>query len=224
MGSPKYIEATRTSGFTFRSTDIGVVLDVMIHDIDLVLSLVGELPKKIDALGISVLGGHEDVANARLEFPCGCVATLSASRVSYQQIRHMQVWSPEGFAGIDFAARSATLVQPSETLQRRQFDVDALTAEQVDYYRQHFAAEHLPQEQLAFEAVDALALEVEDFVSSIQTGRRPRVTGEAGRDALQVAESILASIEAHLWDGSRDGRVGPLALQTQSNIARAMAA
>ena len=117
----------RSSGFTFRSTDVGVVLDLMIHDIDLVLSMVGSPLRKVDALGFSVLGGHEDVANARLEFECGCVATLSASRVSYEQVRRMQVWSAEGFAAIDFAARTATLVRPSETLRRRQFDVDALT-------------------------------------------------------------------------------------------------
>ena len=73
---PKYIEAVRTSGFTFRSTDVGVVLDLMIHDIDLVLSMVRSPLRKVDALGFSVLGGHEDVANARLEFECGCVATL----------------------------------------------------------------------------------------------------------------------------------------------------
>ena len=100
---------------------MGVVLDLMIHDIDLVLSLVRSPLRKVDALGISVLGGHEDVANARLEFECGCVATLSASRVSYEPVRRMQVWSAEAFAGIDFASRTATLVRPSETLRRRRF-------------------------------------------------------------------------------------------------------
>ena len=121
LANPKYIEAVRASGFTFRSTDVGVVLDLMIHDIDLVLSLVRSPLRKVDALGVSVLGGHEDVANARLEFECGCVATLSASRVSYEPVRRMQVWSARAFAAIDFAARTATLVRPSETLLRRQF-------------------------------------------------------------------------------------------------------
>ena len=100
--SPKYIEAVRTSGFTFRSTDVGVVLDLMIHDIDLVLSLVGCAAAEGRGPGLSVLGGHEDVANARLEFECGCVATLSASRVSYEAVRRMQVWSAAGLCGHRF--------------------------------------------------------------------------------------------------------------------------
>jgi predicted dehydrogenase len=212
LHEPKYIEAVRTSGFTFRSTDVGVVLDVMIHDIDLVLSMVRSPLRKVDALGFSVLGGHEDVANARLEFECGCVAALSASRVSYEQLRWMQVWSAEGFAAIDFAARTATLVRPSETLRRRQFNVDALAPEQVDHYRQHFAEEHLPKQTLSFDAVDALALEQEDFLDSIRSGREPRVDGQAGRDALAAAEQILARIDAHCWDSSLDGPAGPLAL------------
>jgi predicted dehydrogenase len=212
IADPKYIEAVRANGFTFRSTDVGVVLDLMIHDIDLVLSLVRSPLTKVDALGISVLGGHEDVANARLEFECGCVATLSASRVSHEPARRMQVWSARAFAGIDFAQRTATLVRPSETLLRRRFQVDGLTPEGIEHYRQHFAEEHLPREQVTLDAVDALALELDDFVESIRTPRQPRVGGEAGRDALAVAEQILARIQSHCWDASIDGPAGPLAL------------
>jgi predicted dehydrogenase len=191
---PKYIEAVRTSGFTFRSTDVGAVLDLMIHDIDLVLSLVGSPARKVDAIGATVVGGHEDVANARIEFENGCVANLSASRVSYEAVRRMHVWSADGFAAIDFGARSATTVQPSETLLRRQFDIDALTPEQLDYQRTHFAEEHLPRKQATFDAVDALALETEDFIESIRGIRKPRVDGEAGRNALVLAERILAAM------------------------------
>ncbi len=192
--NPKYIEAVRASGFTFRSTDVGVVLDLMIHDIDLVLSIVGSPPCKVEALGASVVGGHEDVANARLEFESGCVASLSASRVSYEALRRMHVWSADGFVAIDFAARTATTVCPSETLKNRQFSVDSLTPEQLEHHRVHFADEHLPRECQTFDAVDALALEIDDFIESIRTPRPPRVTGQAGRDALAVAEQILAQI------------------------------
>ena len=211
INDPKYIEAVRTSGFTFRSTDVGVVLDLMIHDIDLVLSLVRSPVRRLDALGLSVLGGHEDVANARIEFECGCVATLSASRVSYELARRMSVWSPRAMAAIDFATRTTTLVQPSETLLQRCFDVDLLTAEQVEHYKQHLADEHLPREVKQYEAVDALAVESEDFVASIRGPRRPVVTGRAGRDALAVAEQILSRIHTHAWDDTVDGPVGPLA-------------
>ncbi len=209
---PKYIEAVRAGGFTFRSTDIGVVLDLMIHDLDLVLSMVRCAVRKVDALGLSVLGGHEDVANARLEFEDGCIATLSASRVSHEPARRMQIWSARAYAGIDFAARTTTLVRPSETLLRRQFDVEMLSAEQLERCRRHFAGEHLPQEQLQFEAVDALALEVQDFVESILAPRSPKVTGEAARDAVALAEQILARIHTHAWDETSDGPVGPLAV------------
>ena len=208
---PKYIEAVRTSGFTFRSTDVGVVLDLMIHDLDLVLSMVRSPVRRVDALGLSVLGGHEDVANARIEFNSGCVATLSASRVSYEPLRRMSVWSPGGFAAIDFAARSTSLVRPSETLLSRRFDVDMLSPEEVEHYKTHLADEHLPRRRRQYEAVDALALETEDFVESILAARSPIVTGEAGRDALAVAEQILARINAHAWDDTSDGPAGPLA-------------
>jgi predicted dehydrogenase len=214
VADPKYIEAIRTSGFTFRSTDVGVVLDLMIHDIDLVLSLNPGRLCKVDALGISVLGGHEDVANARLQFQSGCVATLSASRVSYEQARRMQAWSASGFASIDFAARTATLVRPSETLLRQQFDVDALTPEQVAYFRDHLAEEHLPREHLQLAAVDALALELDDFVEAIRGKRPPRVTGQAGRDAVAVAEQILDRITSHAWDATLDGPIGSSAISS----------
>ena len=211
LRSPKYIEAVRTSGFTFRSTDIGVVLDVMIHDLDLVLSLVRSEVRRVDALGLSVLGGHEDVANARVEFACGCVATLSASRVSYEQVRRMQIWSANGFASIDFAARKTSLVRPSETLTSRRFHADSLAPEQVEHYRQHLLEEHLPREEIQSDAVDALSLELADFLESIRTHRQPRVTGQQGRDAVALAEQILDKIHAHRWDNTADGPVGPLA-------------
>lgn len=210
--NPKYIEAVRAAGFTFRSMDVGVVLDLMIHDIDLVLSMVRSPLRRVDALGLSVLGGHEDVANARLEFGCGCVAALSASRVAHEPVRKMHIWAPRGYANLDFATRTTTLVRPSETLLRRQFHPEQLTHEQLEYYREHLVAEHLPREQKRFDAVDALALELQDFVDSILTPRQPRVTGEAGRDALAVAEQVLACIHTHAWDSSSEGPTGPEAV------------
>ena len=216
--NPKYIEAVRASGFSFRSTDIGAVLDLMIHDLDLVLSMVRSPLRKVEALGLSVLGGHEDVANARLEFQCGCVAALSASRVSYEAVRRMHVWSPRAFAGIDFATRTTTLVRPSETLLRRRFDVDSLPAEAVEYYKEHLFEEHLPREEIQSEAVDALSLELNDFVESIRMPRAPRVTGEQGRETIAVAEQILAKIHTHAWDDEADGPMGPLAMPSPSVI------
>ncbi len=194
LREPRFIEAVRASSFTFRSMDVGVVLDLMIHDIDLVLSLVRSPLRSVQALGMAVLGEHEDVAHARLEFATGCVANLSASRVSYEAVRKMQVWAPRVYANIDFAARTNTLVEPSELVLRHEFRADRLSPEQVAHYKTHLADEHLPRRQQTFEAVDALALELQDFADSILAARQPRVSGDAGRDALAVAEQILLSI------------------------------
>jgi predicted dehydrogenase len=210
--APKYIEAVRCGPFSFRSTDVGVVLDLMIHDLDLVLSLVRCRVRRIDALGVSVLGGHEDVANVRLEFQSGCVASLSASRVGYDAVRRMQVWSARSMAAIDFSARTATTIRPSETLLRRRLDVESLSPEQVEHYKSHLMEEHLPRQTRQFPAVDALALELDDFVDSIRHGRPPRVTGDQGRDAVALAEEILVDIDRHVWDATSDGPVGPHAL------------
>jgi len=197
--NPRYIEAVRASTFTFRSMDVGVVLDLMIHDIDVLLSLVRSPLRSVDALGAAILGGHEDVAHARLEFESGCIANLSASRVSYEPVRKMQIWGPRIYANLDFNTRTTTLVRPSESVLRGEFRADRLEPEQVEYFKKHLAEEHLPREQKTFDAVDALAMEVQDFVDSILSMRQPRVSGEAGRDALAVAEQILASIAQRGW-------------------------
>ena len=130
--------------------DMGVVLDLMIHDIDLVLSLVGSPLATVDALGVSVLGGHEDVANARLEFESrlrgqalGLAGDLRGGPADAGLVA-------AGLARIDFAARTTTLVRPSETLLGGEFHADGFTPEQVEYYKTHLAEEHLPREQQTF--------------------------------------------------------------------------
>ena len=208
--SPKYIESLRRGGFSFRSTDIGAVLDLMIHDIDLVLALVQSPLRRVEALGLSLFGKHEDLVNCRLSFANGCVAALSASRASRTPARTMQIWSRRGFAAIDFAARSATLVRPSEVLLRHELDSENLSSEEQQRLKESFLTEHLPVEHLAVEPCDAITAELLDFTDSIRTGRVPRVTGEQGRDAVAVAERILAAIAAHPWDGTADGPLGPL--------------
>lgn len=206
LDRPKYIEALRAGPFSFRSTDIGVVLDLMIHDIDLVLSLVRAPVTRVEAIGLAVLGGHEDAANARLHFADGAVAALSACRVAYEGARRMQVWTPRAMASMDFGERSATVVRPSETLLQRRLDPAGLAPEA----RQRFMDDHLPRTCHTAEAVDALALEIDDFVASIRTPRAPRVTGQHGRDAVAVAERVLASLESHAWDDAADAPMGPL--------------
>ncbi|HEV7221651.1 MAG TPA: Gfo/Idh/MocA family oxidoreductase [Pirellulales bacterium] len=215
---PKYIEAVRRGGFTFRSTDIGVVLDLMIHDIDLVLSLVRSPLRSVEALGVSLFGRREDIANARLHFENGCVASLSASRASHGAARTMQIWSRRAFAGIDFAARTATIVRPSDALLRRELDVEQMSIEEKTALKDRLMTEHLPVEQIQAEPCDAITAEWLDFADSIRAGRAPRVSGEDGRDAIAAAERILAQIAAHAWDGAPEGPLGPLMSPMPSTI------
>lgn len=208
---PKYIEALRRGPFSFRSTDIGVVLDLMIHDIDLVLALVRAPLERVDALGAALLSRHEDVAQARLTFADGCVANLSVSRASRTPVRTMQVWCERGMANLDFATRTAALVRPSEAMLTHQLDVDRMSPAERGQLKERLYDDHLPLVQLTTEPCDAITAELTDFQESIVTGRAPRVSGEAGRDAVAVAERVLAAIAAHSWDGAGGNRVGPLA-------------
>jgi predicted dehydrogenase len=203
---PKYITAERYGGFTGRSTDIGVVLDLMIHDLDLVLALVQAPVLRVEALGAVVLGGHEDLAQARLTFAGGCVADLTASRVHPAAVRRMQVWSPEGFAGVDFARRRLTLAQPAEHLRQGQLDSRRLDAATLSSLKGELFGRHLQTLELDCDSGDQLTRELEEFVRCVRTGQRPRVDGAAGRDALAVAGRVLEGLRAHHLPAAR----GPL--------------
>jgi predicted dehydrogenase len=216
---PKYIEATRTSGYTFRSTDIGVVLDMMIHDLDIVLSLANSTVEDVQALGVSVLGGHEDMATARLTFANGCVANLSASRVSFQQQRTMTVFTSRGHASINFATHEATIVKPREDVLRREFRVEQLSSSDRAYWKEHLFDQLLVRTQCNTQPVNAIQEEQRDFVESIRERRSPRVDGAAGYNAVAVAEMILERIAEHAWDGTSSGRRGPFAMPALPIIA-----
>ena len=208
---PKYISAERLSTYTFRSTDIGVVLDLMIHDIDLVLSLVSAPVRSVSAVGVSLFGEHEDVANARVEFENGTVANLTASRASYTALRKMRIWSTEGYASLDFAAKSATLVQPSDEFLSGRLDLDGVDLSQPMAVKEHLFGKVLRVDQVQTAGREPLALEIEDFVHALRGGTRPRVGGDDALRAMRLADQILKSLNAHHWDG--DASVTPLPAQ-----------
>ncbi|HEX3598562.1 MAG TPA: Gfo/Idh/MocA family oxidoreductase, partial [Lacipirellulaceae bacterium] len=216
---PKYIEAARTSGYSFRSTDIGVVMDIMIHDLDVILSLAKSEVIEVQALGISVLGGHEDIATARLTFSSGCVAQISASRVSFDQRRTMSIFTARGSASINFATHEATVVKPSDQILRREFRADQLSTDERAYWKEHVFDQLLVRTSRDSKPVNAIQEEQRDFVNSVRTGQSPRVDGAAGRDAIAVAEMILEKIEEHAWDGTTTGRHGALAMPALPIIA-----
>lgn len=194
---PFYIDAVRTSGYTFRSTDIGVVLDLMIHDLDIVFSLVNSPIRDLHAIGTSVMGNQEDMAQARLLFENGCVANFTASRVSYDSQRTMQVFGDDIFMRLDFSAPALRIIRPASPLCKKEFDVHQLTAQQREHYKEHLFEELLPTEDLQLASHNALLEELKDFGTAIQTRCTPRVTGQQGYTAVLVAEHILSAIATH---------------------------
>lgn len=218
LTDPKFIEARRCSGYTFRSTDIGVVYDLMIHDIDVVLSLVKSPVRRIEALGISVLGDEEDMATARLVFESGCVANLTASRVSYTPERAMQVITPECAATIDFATRRSMIVEPSSDVLAREFELGSLSEENKNHLRDNLFEDLLAKRDMPALEVNAIEQELLDFATAVRTSGQPQVTGEAGRDAVAVAEQILEQVAAHSWDGEQGTRRGPFALPMSDSV------
>lgn len=221
---PKYISGERLSTYTFRSTDIGVVLDLMIHDIDLVLSWNPSPVRSVSAVGVSVFGGHEDVANARVEFENGCVVNLTASRASYQPTRKMRLWGPEGYVTLDFASKQGTIVRPSDQLRRGDLGLGEVDLTQPAAVKAHLFGKILRVDQVQAEGREPLALELEDFVRSVRTGTRPKVTGDDALRAMALADAILAEIEAHQWEGHLPGPMGPhelpAPLSSQSSVLR----
>ena len=216
---PLYIESVRTSGFTFRSTDIGAVLDLMIHDLDIILSFVKAPIREIHALGTSVMGGHEDMAQARLHFENGCVANLTASRTSFKAQRTMQIFGQDVFGDLDFAEPALRLIHRSDQLSEGRFDVAELLPEQRQHFQQHLFDELLPIEEVDLESTNPLLDELKDFGHAILSGHPVQVTGLQGYHAVKVAERVLAAIDEHASDVLRHGfRVAGNHVRTSADL------
>lgn len=207
---PKFVECERHGPFTGRSTDIGAVLDLMVHDLDLLNALDGSAAVGVEAMGITVFGGHEDLVNARLTFASGCVAHVTVSRVAPFPKRRMRIWAPEGYAGLDFMLGRLVLVQPTDELRRHGLSVTNFDPARRDALKNEIFGRHLlVQEQTCVASSDALTRELADFVRCVRTGSRPRVSGEDGRAAVALACRVLDCVASHQWDGRPDGPTGP---------------
>ena len=206
----KFVEAERHGPFTGRSVDIGAVLDLMIHDLDLLLALVGGKVARVSAVGAVVFGGHEDMVNARLEFESGCIAHVTASRITRHPKRRLRIWAPEGYAGIDFVTRKLSLVQQSEEVRKYGLQVDEMDAAAKARLKDEVFGRYLQVLNLdADRKHDQLTAELRHFIGCVRTGEQPRVTGTDGRDALELAERVLDALRVHPWEGKPAGPHGP---------------
>jgi len=174
---PLFIEAHRLSPFNPRANDVSVVLDLMIHDIDIILALIDSDIKRIDASGTAVLTQGTDIANARLTFANGCVANVTASRISMKMERKMRMFRPSSYISVDFQNKVLT---KHKTGDKEMFP----------------GVPEIVSEESVFESGDALMEEIKHFIDCINTGTNPLVSGVAGRRALQTAIEITNLLEA----------------------------
>lgn len=186
---PMFIESHRLAQFRPRATDVAVVLDLMIHDIDLVLALTRSKVCEVRASGVSVVSDTIDIANARLEFASGCVANLTASRISQRQMRKMRLFQRDAYISIDFAQPSVEVFRISDGME----GVGPATM-LLGAIGQGTKQRTITFEKLATPEVNALAQELREFMQAIRNGTPPPVTGHEGAEALRVAEEIIREI------------------------------
>ncbi len=176
---PQFLESTRLAPFSTRATDVSVILDLMIHDIDIILDLIRSPIKRISASGISVLSETIDIANARIEFENHCVANVTASRISRKRERKLRIFQKDAYLSADFQERLLAVNRKGET-------------DNAEGFRD------ITHEELRFQDNDALKLEILDFIKAIKTGTRPTVSGEDGKRALETAIAITTQITGSL--------------------------
>ena len=197
---PKFIEADRISPYPFRSTDVGVVLDVMIHDIDIILSLAASKIEKIDAVGVSVIDEKEDICNARIVFENGCIANITASRLALKTERKVRLFSRQAYLSVDYLRKSGIIIKAAPNVNV----VNWIKEHQNDEYFNPLSvnwADLLHIEQLDIDDKEPLRVEQEAFLEAVaDKSRRPEVSAEEGLAAMECAEKILASVSEHKWD------------------------
>jgi predicted dehydrogenase len=183
VSRPKFIEAHRLALFQPRSLDIDVVFDLMIHDIDIVIECVGSVPEAVSAVGVAVLSDNEDIANARLEFADGCVANLTASRVSQERLRRIRFFQSDAYLSVDLFEREVDYLR---------VDAGRLRDARANPIA---AAAAIHRARLVVPEGEPLTLELAAFLRSLRGGKPGAASAEAGRDALGVAERVQAEMK-----------------------------
>ena len=196
---PKFIESTRISPYPFRSTDIGVVMDVMIHDIDIILSLARSPVKKVDAVGVNVIGKHEDICNARIVFESGCISNVTASRLALKTERKVRVFSKEAYLSLDYYKKHGTVIKAKSNV-----NVVEWIRKRQESGKFSFANLNWPDllhiERLDIDEKEPLRVEQEAFLRAVMDKTtRPEVSAEEGLAAIRCAEQILQGVKEHSW-------------------------
>lgn len=199
---PRFIESHRLSPLSFRSLDIDVILDLMIHDVDIVLSLLRTKPKEIYATGVNVFSKRLDIANARLVFPGGCVANLTASRVSDKSMRKMRIFSDKSYVSIDFLTRTAKVYRkrPGAPVPERLTSYFKPT--EIKDYAKLMLEKFLEVHEPKIKPVDQLEQELASFIQCIRGKCRPLVSGKDGFDTLKVTHQIVNQIRSSATCGA----------------------
>jgi predicted dehydrogenase len=195
LNKPMFFEAHRLSVFTARSLDVDVVLDLMIHDLDIVLNLVASPVREVRAVGLPVLSRKVDIANVRLEFENGCIANFTASRVSTERVRKLRFFQPHQYLSLDFARQDLLMIDVTAAAGMDPAMLAAM-AQAVQQAGQHPSA-GLSLSKVPVEQGEPLRLEIESFLQSVRTRSTPVVSGEDGRAALALALEINQAIAAH---------------------------
>lgn len=215
VGQPKFVQAARMSGYTFRSTDIGVVHDLMIHDIDLVNSMFPGSVVDTRAAGMSMFGHHEDMAQARIQFSCGGIANLTASRCSFSNERSLQIFGTEGFANVDLSESRVTFVKVPNWIKQRKYDLLDTTPEQQAFIREQLFTKILPKSEVDVPKANAILLEQKDWIESIRNQQSPTIDAEQGQQAVAIAQSIIDNIAAHRWSAAEPQSTGPFGVSSE---------
>lgn len=190
LEEPRFVESHRLAPFNPRGTDVAVVLDLMIHDIDLVLGLVGRQVQSVDAVGVGVLSANTDIANARLVFQNGAVANITSSRVSWERMRKIRFFQTSGYISLDLAAGKGEFLRLKKGAQIPEGDLSLLSLANI-----------VDRVELKGDGVEPLRAELEAFVAAVRGEGPLVVSGEDGRQALAVALEIMDRIEKHASAG-----------------------
>ena len=204
---PRFIECDRISPFSFRSIDIGVVLDLMIHDLDIVLAFVKSEPVEVEAMGVAVFGEHEDMASARIRFENGCIAYLRASRISNKRLRKIRVFQPDSYISLNYAEHTAQIFKRKKSLTQQELMELRKKYPSIEEAQNYLFENLLEIREVPIKDEEPLRMELRSFVKAVREGAEPKVSGELGLRAMRLATRILDSIRAN-QEGSRDGALG----------------